>query len=640
MTLLINPSKQTRDLGESLRLALDGPYAELRADARAQFPSANLLRDPEQDLPTARQWVLGRLIELSKAGVLATGVPTNADDPGDVLATVIAFETLAHGDLSVTIKSGVQLGLFGGAVANLGTAWHHDHFLAEIASLDLLGCYGMTELGHGSDVSSVETTITFIPETDEFEVHTPTEEAAKAYIGNAANHGSMAVIFGQLQVRGERHGVHAILVPIRNGDGQPMPGVTIGDHGGKGGLLGIDNGTLRFERVRVPRRMLLDRYGGVDDHGRYTSPISSPGRRFFTMLSTLNRGRICVSAGAGIAARRGLSIASRYALKRRQFVAPGHPDGVLLADYAIHQRRLLPLIARAYALGLAQNQVTGELVHVQEHPHATERDHRQLETQAAGIKALTTRFANDALQECREACGGAGYLSENRLVGLRADVDIFATFEGDNTVLLQQVAKALLTDYQKMWGEFTTVAMMQATARVVGDTVWERTAASVAIERLVSVARRQPETTNVLDRGWQALMFTERERHSLESLAQRARKAGKDFAAVNRLGDHSLFVARAHVERTAFEAFVAAIEGCSDPVTRETLEQLCSLYALDSIFGDRAWFMEHSKISAARSKAIEPGIEALCATLRPQWLALVEGFGIPESWLGAEFLKP
>ncbi|MGC3994282.1 MAG: acyl-CoA dehydrogenase [Propionicimonas sp.] len=627
-------------LGAALCTALDGPLADRRAQARAAFPSEHLLRDPDQGIDEARDWVLNRLTELSDAGFGSAGVPRNADDVADPAAAVITFEMLAHGDLSTLIKSGVQWGLFGGAVTNLGTRWHHDTFLPDITSMKLLGCYAMTELGHGSDVSGLETTITYIPETDEYEVRSETPEATKAYIGNAARDGEMAVVFGQLLVRGKNHGVHAVLVPIRDEDGADLPGVTSFDHGGKGGLLGVDNGMLRFDRVRVPREMLLDRYGGVDAEGRYSSPIDNPNRRFFTMLGTLVRGRVCIAAGGGVAARRALSIATRYALKRRQFAAPGHPDGVVLMDYLIHQRRLLPGIARAYALGFAQNELTAALVHIQGGGAHTEREQRQLETMAAGLKATATRFANDTIQECREACGGAGYMAENRLVGLRADADVFATFEGDNTVLLQLVAKALLTDYKQVWGDLDRVGMVQATARMVGGTMLERTAANLLVDRLVATARRRPDELALVDRGWHAYLFEERERHALESLARRMRRASsKDFDAVNRLGDHMLFVAKAHLERVLLEAFIAGIEACTDPAAKAVLQRLCSLYALSSINDDRAWFIEHNRITTGRAKAIGAQLSALCGELRPDALALVEGLGIPESWLGATFLE-
>jgi acyl-CoA oxidase len=58
---------------------------------------------------------------------------------------------------------------------------------------------------------------------------------------------------------------------------------------------------------------------------------------------------------------------------------------------------------------------------------------------SAGLKAYTTAFTQDALSICRESTGGHGYAAINRLGQMRSDHDIFQTFEGDNTVLLQQV---------------------------------------------------------------------------------------------------------------------------------------------------------------------------------------------------------
>jgi len=107
---------------------------------------------------------------------------------------------------------------------------------------------------------------------------------------------------------------------------------------------------------------------------------------------------------------------------------------------------------------------------------------------------------------------------------------------------------------------------------------------------------------------------------------------------VNRLGEHMLFVARAHLERVTLEAFIAGIEACADPEARQVLERLCSLYALGSIAADAAWFLEHNRISAGRAKAVNAQVNALCAELRPSALDLVEGFGVPQAWLGASAL--
>ncbi len=77
---------------------------------------------------------------------------------------VTGIEMLAQYDLSLMVKAGVQWGLFGGAVSNLGTE-RHTSLIPDIISLDLVGCFAMTETGHGSDVQNLETTATYDPAT-------------------------------------------------------------------------------------------------------------------------------------------------------------------------------------------------------------------------------------------------------------------------------------------------------------------------------------------------------------------------------------------------------------------------------------------------------------------------------------------
>src|SRR5690606_13505885 len=120
------------------------------------------------------------------------------------------------------------------------------------------------------------TTATYDASTGEFEIHTPSDSAQKNYIGNAAVHGQLAVVFAQLVVGGEVQGVHALLAPIRDAKGATMPGVRIEDCGPKLGLNGVDNGRIWFDHVRVPRENLLNRYADVTPDGSYVSPIDSP----------------------------------------------------------------------------------------------------------------------------------------------------------------------------------------------------------------------------------------------------------------------------------------------------------------------------------------------------------------------------
>jgi acyl-CoA oxidase len=164
--------------------------------------------------------------------------------------------------------------------------------------VELPGCFAMSESGHGSDVRSIRTQARYDVEAQEFVLHTPDDDARKDWIGNAAAHGRMAAVFAQLDVAGEARGVHAFLVPLRDEHGELLEGVEIEDCGDKMGLQGVDNGRIRFSAVRIPREALLDRYGTVSEDGEYTSSITSPGARFFTMIGALVQGRISIAGPA------------------------------------------------------------------------------------------------------------------------------------------------------------------------------------------------------------------------------------------------------------------------------------------------------------------------------------------------------
>jgi acyl-CoA oxidase len=533
---------------------------------------------------------------------------------------------LGYGDLSLLVKAGVQWGLFGGALAALGTRAHHDRHLRDTIDGRLLGCFAMTETGHGSDVQHLRTTATYDPATQEFEIHTPEPGARKDYIGGAARDARMAAVFAQLVTDGTGHGVHAFLVPIRDEDGAALPGVTISDCGVKAGLNGVDNGRLVFDRVRVPREALLNRFGDVAPDGTYSSSIDNETRRFFTMLGTLVRGRISVAGGAGSAAEKALALAVRYGNTRRQFANPATGEEVVVLDYLVHQRKLLPLLATTYALHVAQNDLVERMHELQgAGAEADEAGQRELETRAAGIKAIGTWHATRTIQTCREACGGAGYLAENLLPALKADTDVFTTFEGDNTVLLQLVAKTILSDYGKGVARLDLLGKARFAAGIVADAVVERTGVRPLIER-----------GDVRDTAVQRRLIAAREQHLLASAAQRMRKAlapGADqFAIFNGAQDHLLAAARAYVDRVVFDAFAAVAD--RDPL----LGRLLALHGLSTIEADRAWFVEHGYLTAARTKAVTGAVNALCGELRPHARELVDAFGIPENWLDCPLL--
>ena len=631
---------------DHLRNTLDGRWRDVKNEARAQLAREEFRPHYTPNTAIARSKAFEQMKILAQHGAAQDGFKKEHGGTGDVGAAVTMIETLAMSDLSLMVKAGVQWGLFGGAIENLGTERHHDAYVRPLIDLDLLGCFAMTETGHGSDVQALETTATFDPATDEFVVHSPTPSSRKDYIGGAAETATVAVVFAQLITAGpgeepQGHGVHCLFVPLRDENGDDLPGVTTSDCQYKGGLPGVDNGRIMFDQVRIPRENLLNKYADVAADGTYTSPIENPSRRFFTMLGTLIRGRVTVGGSAAAAARVALDIATRYALQRRQFSAPKSEEEVLIMDYLAHQRRLFPLIAKSYALQFAQNELVAKLHELQTTDNPDAEEQRELESRAAGLKAANTWHATRAIQEAREACGGAGYLAENRMISLQADTDVFTTFEGDNHVLTQLVAKELLTAYADDIKGMSPVEWVRFAAEFAGERVIKRTAAQTIMQTILDTRQDNEEEGSLFNRGTQVKMFEDREDYLLATVARRLQSKSKEtseFDAFNAVQDHVLHAASAHIDRIILEAFVAGISSCENDEARELLEQVCDLYALSVIEEDKAWFIEHRYLSTERSKAVTRGINERCRTLRPHARTMVDGFGVPEELLGAAML--
>ena len=627
--------------------ALLGKWKKERLEARATASDPRLHTIPGQTMAEHRERVFGQLGLLVEAGAIQRAYPSDLGGSDNHGGNIAAFQELVLADPSLQIKSGVQWGLFGAAILHLGTREHHERWLPDVMNLTLPGAFAMTEIGHGSDVASIGTTATYDPATEEFEIHTPFTGAWKDYLGNAALHGQAAVVFAQLITGGVNHGVHAFFVPIRTPAGDMMPGVGSEDDGVKGGLNGIDNGRLHFSHVRVPRSNLLNRYGDVAADGTYSSDIESPGRRFFTMIGTLVQGRVSLDGASVRAAQAALAIAIRYGSERRQFPGASGRETVLL-DYGQHQRRLIPRLAQSFAMAFADERLLTLFDEVFSGAGDTPENREDLETLAAALKPLSTWAALDTLQEAREACGGAGFIAKNRLTGLRADLDIYVTFEGDNNVLLQLVGKRLLTDYAAQFKNADRAALAKAAASQLGDRVSRFGLRRVGqtIADLGQVARsvesvRNPEAQHELLAGRVETMISE--------IALALRDATKDIPknesqaraianeeAFNAQQHKLIAAARAHGELLQWEAFTEALEQISDPATHQVMTWLRDLFGLGLIETNAAWYLVQGRISGQRAEAVTAYVDRLIGRLRHHALDLVESFGFTPELLRAE----
>ncbi|RZK09539.1 MAG: acyl-CoA oxidase, partial [Flavobacterium sp.] len=610
----------------TLTSILDGAQAPIIKKVKEVISRPEFEYETSTDISVYREKVLEWCNILAKENLGNMAYPKKYGGGENIADYFAIMETLSYHDLSLVIKFGVQFGLWGMSIQSLGTEKHYEKYLKDVGTLDLPGCFAMTETHHGSNVKGIETTATYNHSDQTFTIHTPHEKAQKEYIGNAANHGRMATVFAKLIIDGHDYGVNAFIVPLRDEKINVLEGITIKDCGLKMGLNGVDNGIIQFYNVVIPKENMLDRFAQINENGEFESPIPSDNRRFFTMLGTLVGGRIGIPRSALAAAKSGLTIAIKYSDTRRQFGPEGGSE-VPILNYRMHQRRLFPYLAKAYAIHFGLQYVTQRFI------DKKEDEMQEIEALAAGMKAYSTWNTRDSLQECRESCGGKGYLSENRIDALKNDTEIYTTFEGDNTVLMQLVAKNRLSEFRKEFGEMNALGII--------NYVYDQ--AKTVLSQKNPFATRNTDEAHLLEKEFHLNAFQYREKQILNSAAKRLKKLideGLDsYDAFNVVQHQMIEVAQAYLERVTLEQFYIGIEKIKDVNCKTMLTELCQLYALSQLEKNKGWFLEDGYMEGIKTKAIRKMVNQLCWEIRPNAVALVDAFAIPESCLGAPIIS-
>uniref|UniRef100_A0A672KZ89 Acyl-CoA oxidase like n=1 Tax=Sinocyclocheilus grahami TaxID=75366 RepID=A0A672KZ89_SINGR len=278
-------------------------------------------------------------------------------------------------------------------------------------TLQFTGMFAMTERGHGSNVRGIITEARYDQSTQEFIIHTPSEDAQKMYIGNAMK-GNYAAVFKM-----SFSGPHCFIVPIRDQNGFMWPGVTTIDMKHKQGLHGVDNGILIFNNVRIPRGNLLREFGSVSADGLYSSPVLSKSSRFNAMLAALTPTRPfthCVFSTAG---------ARHCSTLRRQF-GPKDQDEVKIIQHQMQYLRLM--LAAALALTFTTRY-------------------------AAGLVDDALCQGQDLQSNPYSTWENIGFMMENRIPSLKCDSDVFVTFVGDNMAMLQVFIKKNKDEFFMAW---------------------------------------------------------------------------------------------------------------------------------------------------------------------------------------------
>nr|XP_012328946.1 peroxisomal acyl-coenzyme A oxidase 3 isoform X1 [Aotus nancymaae]XP_012328947.1 peroxisomal acyl-coenzyme A oxidase 3 isoform X1 [Aotus nancymaae]XP_012328948.1 peroxisomal acyl-coenzyme A oxidase 3 isoform X1 [Aotus nancymaae]XP_012328949.1 peroxisomal acyl-coenzyme A oxidase 3 isoform X1 [Aotus nancymaae] len=542
------------------------------------------------------------------------------------------IQCLGMYDWSLAAKYLLHTLIFGSAVFSSGSERHFT-YIQKIFSMEIFGCFALTELSHGSNTKAIRTTAHYSPATEEFIIHSPDFEAAKFWVGNMGKTATHAVVFAQLHVPGGQcHGLHPFIIQIRDPKTLlPMPGVMVGDIGRKLGQNGLDNGFAVFHKVRVPRQSLLNRMGDVTPEGTYVSPFKDARQRFGASLGSLSWGRVTIMGMAVANLKLAVSIAVRFSATRRQF-GPTEDEEIPVLEYQTQQWRLLPYLAAAYVLDHVSKSLFLDLVELQRGLAAGDRSARQAElgreihALASAGKALASWTAQQGIQECREACGGHGYLAINRLGVLRDDNDPNCTYEGDNNVLLQQTSNYLLglracrvQDGACFRSPLKSVDFLDSYPGIL-DQRFEVSSVADCLDSAVALAAYK----------W-LVCYLLRETH--EKFNQEKRSGSDDFEARNNCQVfHGRPLALAFMELTVLQRFHEHVHRpCVPPSLRAVLGRLSALYALWSLNCHVGLLYRGGYFSGEQAgRVLESAILTLCSQLKDDAVALVDVIAPPD----------
>ncbi|KAM6221805.1 peroxisomal acyl-coenzyme A oxidase 3 [Rhynchocyon petersi] len=563
----------------------------------------------------------------------------------DILQTplkiVALISCLGMYDWSLGAKYFLDTMVFASAIFSLGSD-RHLKYISRIFSMEIFGCFALTELSHGSNAKAIRTTAHYDPHSQEFILHSPDFQASKFWVGNMGKTATHAIVYAQLYTPGGGcHGLHAFVVQIRDPKTLlPLPGVMVGDIGRKLGQNGLDNGFAMFHEVRIPREDLLNRTGDVIPEGTYITPFKDDKQRFGASLGSLSSGRVIIIGMSVTNLKLAVSIAIRFSATRHQF-GPTEAEEVPVLEYQMQQWRLLPYLAAAFALDHFSKSLFLELVEFQQGLLRRERTAqqadlgREIHALASAGKPLASWTAQRGIQECREACGGHGYLAVNRLGELRDDNDPNCTYEGDNNVLLQQTSNYLLhllasrvQDGARFQSPLKSVDFLEAYEDTLGQ------------QLTVPNAQDSWEATMTLDAYRWLVCYLLRECD--QKLTREKNSGHKDFDVMNNCQVyHCRTLALAFMELTVAQRFHDFTQHPSIPTSlRGVLGRLSALYGLWSLSSHMAVLYRGGYFSGEQAgKMVEMAILDLCSQLKDDAVALVDVLAPPDFVLDAPIAK-
>ena len=332
----------------------------------------------------------------------------------------------------------------------LGSDEQKAKWLPKCLTLEAIGWYCQTELGHGSDVSSLETTATYDVTSKEFIIHSPTVSSIKFWPGGLGKLSNHAVVQAQLYINGKHYGLQTFIVRIRDEDHIPWEGIHVGDIGSKFGFNSTDNGFIKFTNYRIPRENILSRYVKVAEDGTFSTLGKDAIKLGYGNMLYL---RLQIFFGRSIQFSRLATIGIRYSVVRRQFKDSETGEERQILDYQTQQYRLFPLLGISYAIRLAYLGLGKMYSQYEEQLSEGKKPFELLQNihvLCSCLKPLVTWRMRKFGEYVKQCCGGHGFLNVSGIHRIIKSEEGLVTAEGTNLVIIQQTGKHLLEEASRL----------------------------------------------------------------------------------------------------------------------------------------------------------------------------------------------
>ncbi|GAA2989313.1 MULTISPECIES: acyl-CoA dehydrogenase family protein [Streptomyces] len=523
--------------------------------------------------------------------VLNRSLDSGARLAADPRALAALHEWMGPVDPALATVAGIHYNLFLGSLLDHDPVGSRD--LSEYLTMRRIGTFLCTEVAHGNDAASMETTATHDRARGGFVLHTP-HAGAQKFMPNTGQAGGpkTGLVAARLMDDGTDHGVRLFLVPLTD-DEQPLPGVRVRPLPARMGSP-VDHCLTSFDGLFVGRDALLGTHDGSDaqkDPGRMRVERR---RHFLASIGRVVPGRVSMSACAAGSARAALAVAVRYGGHRTISGARGTRQ-VPVNAHRTHHGPLASALATVFAMSLLHRRALDRW-------EVCTEDGRDEAERLVGIaKAWITWQARSVIVQSRERCGAQALLENNGMSELVTGIEGAITAEGDNIAL-----------YAKAAGELLVAARPAPDADSRGPGTGDLGDPRFLHGLLVAV-----EDIWLTRAGERALRLPDADR-----LARWNAAAGPALRGVE-----------AHAYRQAAEAYAEARAALPHGAARERLAELERLFTVEWVARNSGDLLAAGLLDADQVAALPEVTEDLIARVAAHAPQLVEAFALPRELL-------